>query len=157
MTDKRPRMKRPAAIADLLAEIFQDKPAGKRLKEGKIWLVWERSVGEQIAARARPAAFRDGTLTISVDNAPWMQQLTYLKEEIITRLNKNIGDEMVKEIYLKAGSAPLSNPHESPIPRQCRILTLEERQKIEENAAVISDPELREVISRLMGTHLKRN
>lgn len=156
MTDKRPRMKRPAAISDLLAEIFKDKPAGKRLKEGKIWLAWERSVGKQIAARARPAAFRDGTLTVSVDNAPWMQQLTYLKKEIIARLNENIGDEMVMEIYLKAGSASVPDLQESVGLRKSRPLTLEERQKIKENAAIISDPELREVISELMGTHLKK-
>ena len=38
-------MRRPVAVADLLSSAFQGKPAEKRLKEGKIWLVWDAAVG----------------------------------------------------------------------------------------------------------------
>ncbi|WP_243370765.1 DUF721 domain-containing protein [Geotalea sp. SG265] len=157
MAEKRPRMKRPAAVAELLTEFFQDKPVGMRLKEGKIWLVWEKSVGEQIAARARPAAFRDGTLTVIVDNAPWMQQLTYLKKEIIAKINGHLGEELVTDLYLRAGSSPAPPAQPSPPTQGCRALSPEEQQQIGEKTADISDPELREIISGLMGTHLKRS
>ncbi len=150
-------MKYPAAIADLLAVMFQDKPAGKRLKEGKIWLVWENSVGEQIAARARPTGFRDGTLTITVDSAPWMQQLIYLKNDILSKLNTNLQEELVKDIFLKAGSkAPSQSPPPKP-KRKSRALSIEEQQRISENSAAISDPELRDIFSSLMDKHLKNS
>lgn len=150
-------MKKPAAVAELLTEIFQDKPAGMRLREGKIWLVWEKSVGEQIAARARPAGFREGILTVIVDNAPWMQQLTYLKKQIVAKLNENIGEELITDIYLKAGtsSMPLAAPPPTATP--CRPLSTEEQQLIQDHTAPISDPELKLLISILMGKHLERN
>jgi len=157
LAEKRAKMKRPASIADLLDEIFHDKPTGKRLKEGKIWLVWERAVGDQIAARARPSGFRDGKLTVTVDNSPWMQQLTYLKKEIIEKINGNIGEEMVKDIYLKAGNTHSIYP-QTPSPQKTyRLLSPEELQLIEERSSGICDPELKESMFRLMSAHLKRN
>ena len=155
MTEKRPKMKYPAAIADLLTAMFHDKPAGKRLKEGKIWLVWEDSVGEQIAARARPTGFRDGTLTITVDSAPWMQQLTYMKNDIMTKINKNLEEELVKDIFLKAGSKAASLSPPALKKRKQGILSSAEKKLIAENFSSISDPELREIISSLMGKHFK--
>ena len=153
MAEKRPKMPRPAAVADLLAKIFQGKPAGKRLKEGNIWLVWETAVGAQIAAQAKPAGFRDGVLTVAVASAPWMQQLSYLKKEIIAKLNKRLDEELVKDIFLRAGRI-----EEPAVPlaakRTARDLSLEEKQRIEERAAAIADPGLRAVFADLLTHHL---
>ena len=153
MAEKRPKMPRPAAVADLLAEIFQGKPAGKRLKEGKIWLVWEIAVGEQIAARARPAGFRDGVLTVTVDSAPWMQQLSYLKKEIIAKLNKRLGEELVKDIFLRAGSREESVPQPTALRRKARPLSSEEKEIIAEYSSAIADTELRGVFASLLARH----
>jgi len=68
MADKRPRMKRPAPLSDLLAAAFAGKPTAKRLEEVKIWEVWDEAVGIQVAGRARPAALRDGVLTVTVSS-----------------------------------------------------------------------------------------
>ena len=97
-------MKRPAPVCDLMAALFRGKPAEKRLEEGKIWLVWEDAVGRQIAAKAQPASFRNGILSVAVVSAPWMQQLTFLKKGMMEKLNELIGHELVRDIYLKAGS-----------------------------------------------------
>jgi hypothetical protein len=45
MADTRKKMRRPMAVADLLSSAFLGKPAEARLKEGRIWLVWDRAVG----------------------------------------------------------------------------------------------------------------
>ena len=154
MTEKRKRMSRPAPIGDLLKAAFEGKPAERRLKEGKIWMVWEGAVGGQIAANASPAAFRDGTLTVFVSNAPWMQQLGYMKNEIRSRLNTAIGEELVREIFFKAGRPeplPVESRTEKPEPRP---LTAEEETKIAEETAGIADPELRAAIASLLARHL---
>lgn len=157
MAEKRPKMKRPAAVGDLLDHIFQDKPAGKRLHEGRIWLVWDKAVGDKIAVRAQPAGFRDGILTVCVDNAPWMQQLTYLKREIIAKVNEMIGEDLVRDLYLKAGTNPLVNNLSTSPPPRSRSLSPAETTWIHETAAAISDPELQQAIARLMGKHLEKN
>jgi len=154
MGESRSRMPHPRPVADLLAEALRGKPAERRLKEGRIWLFWDEAVGERIAARARPVAFRDGTLTVVVANAPWMQQLNFLKGGIVERLNALLGSPVVRDIYLKAGTVEVpaeAPPEQHPPGRQ---LTRAEQNFVATEAEAIEDPELREIISRLMAKHL---
>lgn len=132
-----------------MSALLRGTPGEKRIKEGGIWEVWDEAVGSGIAIHAQPIAFRDGTLTLSVDSAPWMQQLTYLKRDLIAKVNERLGEEMVKEIYMKAGkiaSVPAQKPHK---PKR-RELTDEERSLIKEQIESVSDPELRAVFERLI-------
>lgn len=155
MTDrKRPKMKRPVPIGDLLAGALQGSPAARLLKEGAIWQLWDETVGPQIARRAQPAAIRNGVLTVVVSSAPWLQQLSFMKAELLVKLNRAIGEEMVKEIYLKAGSVrEAASP--SPVqPRKLRVVTPEEQDRIAQATAGLDDPELRNALTGLFATHL---
>jgi hypothetical protein len=154
MADKRPRMKRPAPLAELLAVAFAGKPVAKRLEEAKIWQVWDEAVGRQIAERARPAGLRDGVLTVTVASAPWMQQLTFLKKELIGQLNRALGSELVSDIYLKAGKVSLP-PLEAP-PRRTSLRTLSASEKswVADQVAQVDDEGLRQALAKLLGQHL---
>jgi predicted nucleic acid-binding Zn ribbon protein len=143
-------MHRPAAVSDLLGAVLRGTPAEKRLEEGRIWLVWEQAVGSRIASHAVPSAFREGTLTLTVDSAPWMQQLTYLKQELIAKVNAELPGEMVKDIYMKAGRVKAPAPPAAPWVKKRRQLSAEEVAWISEQAATVEDPELREVFARLI-------
>lgn len=154
MAEKRKKMPRPAPLSDLLTTVFRGKPAEKRLKEGKIWLIWDRAVGEYIAARARPASFRDGVLTVAVASAPWMQQLNFLKKGIMDKLNAGLGEELVREIYLKAGRIDPPPAQTRPRQREKRPLTGEEKLRIEAQSAAIEDPALRDALAGLLAKHL---
>ena len=155
MANKREKMPRPSAVADLLADVFHGTPTEKRLKEGSIWLVWDSAVGKQIAGRARPVSFRDGTLTVAVESAPWMQQLTFLKKGIMEKLNARLGEELVRDIYLKAGKPQREKPHTSPVKRCARSLSAAEQQKIAEQTDSVADPELRGALAELLARHME--
>jgi hypothetical protein len=142
------------AVSGILGDIFRGKPLEKRLREGKIWQVWDSAVGEQIAAKARPANFRDGVLTVMVSNAPWMQQLSFLKKGIIEKVNTALGEELVREIFLKAGT-PEKLPLETRTPKKpSRPLTSSENELIARETADIADSELREAFANLLAKHL---
>ena len=150
MNDKRPRMRRPAAVSDLLSAILRGTPAEKRLKEGEIWLVWEDAVGSRIASHARPAGFRDGTLTVTVDSAPWMQQLSFLKRDIVGKVNAKLRSELVKDLYFKAGKIAGAPAAKQPHVPKRRQLTAEERAWIDEQTASVDDPDLQAVFASLL-------
>ncbi|BBA69174.1 hypothetical protein YM18_0620 [Geobacter sulfurreducens] len=153
MGDVRGRMGKPRVVGDLLADVLRGKPAERRLKEGRIWLFWDEAVGERIAARARPVAFRDGTLTLAVASAPWMQQLSFLKGEITDRLNSLLGEPVVRDIYLKAGHiAPPAQDRDTPF-RPSRELSSAEERFIEDTTEQMDDEELREALASLMQRH----
>jgi predicted nucleic acid-binding Zn ribbon protein len=155
MADKREKMPRPAAVAELLSAVFHGTPTEKRLKEGSIWLVWDTAVGKQIAGRARPVSFRNGTLNVAVESAPWMQQLTFLKKGIMENLNARLGEELVRDIYLKAGKTEQVKSRTKPVKRCTRQLSAEERQKIAEQTDSVTDPELRKALTELLARHME--
>jgi predicted nucleic acid-binding Zn ribbon protein len=150
LADKRRKMRRPAVVSDLLTALLRGTPAEKRLQEGRIWLVWEDAVGSRIASHAVPSGFRDGTLTVSVDSAPWMQQLSYLKRELISKVNEELGYEQVKDLYFKAGKIAAAAEPEKPKPAQRRELSAEEQSLIAEQSAAATDPDLQAVFERLI-------
>ena len=143
-------MHRPAAISGLLSAYLRGTPVEKRLEEGRIWVIWEQAVGNRIASHAVPCAFREGTLTLTVDSAPWMQQLTYLKQELIGKVNEALGEEMVKEISMKAGRVKAPAAPAAPWVQKRRQLSADELAWVNEQAESVTDPELREVFERLI-------
>ena len=69
----------------------------------KVWDVWEEALGEFISSQTNPAAFKGGLLIVNVDNPAMMQQLYFLKKEIIEKLNKAVGKNVINDIKFKAG------------------------------------------------------
>lgn len=149
MKTSRPRMRRPASVTDLLGSILRGTPAELRLKEGRIWEVWDEAIGGKIAAHAQPVAFREGTLTVHVDSAPWLQQLTYLKKDLIAKVNEALEEELVKELHLKSGKVKSTAPKTRQAVHR-RKLTEDEQTWIKEQAQAVDDPELRAVFERLI-------
>ncbi len=147
-------MRRPAPLTDLLSTALRGTPTARRLREGKIWLVWDSAVGKEIARRARPVSFRDGTLTVAVSSAPWMQQLAFMKKGIMDKLNDCLGEEIVREIFLKAGRAEPAISPGSPEKRREKPLTPQEREKIAAQTGSITDPELRSALAALLARHM---
>ncbi|RNC72803.1 MAG: DUF721 domain-containing protein [Desulfuromonadales bacterium] len=150
-------MSRPRTVGDLLAAAFKGKPAEKCLKEGRIWLLWDGTVGAQIASQAQPVRFRDGTLTVAVFSAPWMQQLNFLKARIVEQLNRQLGECLIKEIYLKAGTPPPKVTATTTKPKEARPLTENEEAWVAKLSGTVSDPDLRGTLAGLLARHLSDN
>lgn len=155
MADKRPRMKRPLPVATLLEAVFAGKPAQQRLKEAKAWQFWEQAVGPQIAARATPVSFRDGTLTVRVSGSAWMQQLSLLKPDILRQLNGAIGEPLVKDLFFRQGTVRKMEEEQAVAAVQRRrTLSVAEKQLLEERTAAVADQDLRDAFMALFSSQL---
>ncbi|MCJ7773806.1 MAG: DUF721 domain-containing protein, partial [Desulfobacterales bacterium] len=69
----------------------------------KLWDLWEDAVGQTIAENTRPAAFKGKILVVYVSSSTWMQQLQFLKKDIIANVNKALGKELIEEIKFRIG------------------------------------------------------
>jgi predicted nucleic acid-binding Zn ribbon protein len=56
----------------------------------EVQAAWPGAVGELVAAEARPATERAGTLTVACAAAVWAQELELISETIIARLNPGL-------------------------------------------------------------------
>ena len=70
----------------------------------RVWQIWDDTVGAAIAANAQPAAFKGDLLLVHVTSSTWIHQLQFVKAEMISKLNKALGKELVKEIKFKIGA-----------------------------------------------------
>ena len=70
----------------------------KGVKQNSAMLYWEEVVGDKISKNTEPQSVEHGTLTVSVSNPAWRQELVFKKEEIIKQLNKKIGENTIKEL-----------------------------------------------------------
>ncbi len=69
----------------------------------QVWDIWEASVGEVIAANTRPAAFKGDLLIVNATSSSWLQQLRFLKPEIIRKINHALKEVSVQDIKFKIG------------------------------------------------------
>jgi predicted nucleic acid-binding Zn ribbon protein len=92
-------------IDRILDSIVQSMGLEKRLEENKVLTLWEEAVGRNIAMHTRPVKIKGSRLFVSADSASWRTELTFLKPEIIRRLNAMSGKVVVEEIVFVAGAA----------------------------------------------------
>ncbi|UCF78414.1 MAG: DUF721 domain-containing protein [Candidatus Eiseniibacteriota bacterium] len=60
--------------------------------------LWEEVVGPRIASNAKPVAYRDSKLFVQVVTTAWLHELSYMREEILTRMNKRLGARVIRDI-----------------------------------------------------------
>jgi len=153
---KRTRMSFPKPVGGLLRESLQGLGLAERLRAAEIWRVWADVVGAPIAVRAQPLRIINGTLTVAVSSAPWMQELRFMTVMMKDKLNGRLGSEVVREIVLKAGRVDTSvtEAPEENLPK--KRLTPRQRALIEGHSSSITDPEIRQAFADLMKASMER-
>ncbi len=96
-------MHKPAPLGTILQQAIEAARIDVDLDAYRIWQQWKGVVGPAIAENTRPEAIKGKLPVVHVSSAPWMQQLQFLKPELIEKLNETIGKEVVGDIRFKIG------------------------------------------------------
>ena len=94
-------------IAGILDDLVRSCQGGAGQNARAVWDFWDGVVGERTASHAQPAAFRQRTLVVHVSSSTWLQELHFQKNELIERLNRTAGANIVEDIRFKLGSLPV--------------------------------------------------
>ena len=70
----------------------------------EVFEIWNQIVGASVSQNAQPTAFKGKLLLVEVNSSVWMQQLQFLKEDIIGKINATIGETVVEDIKFKIGT-----------------------------------------------------
>ncbi len=92
------RTKRMTTLGDALGKLVQSLGMEERLEEQQAVDRWPQVVGDRIALHARAVLFDRGKLVVEVDSASWRQELFYMKQDILNRLDDAFGKPLVQDI-----------------------------------------------------------
>jgi hypothetical protein len=115
---------------------------------------WEKTVGSAIFQQTRPEKIRNKTLYLKVSSPIWMQQLQFMKQELIAKVNAALGKEAVHNIFFNVG---VIEPQ--PVKAKKEAFRLNEKdfplkprdeRMIQKSLAEIKDPELGKAIEHAM-------
>jgi hypothetical protein len=144
------------SFGSILAGLSKRLGLESRLVELRLQRRWHELVGEPMASHTRPAQIRFKKLYLIVRNSVWLQQLTFLKPALLTKLQAEFGTECVTDIAGRVGeipaaseasSASLSTDLGSPQPG-------EPSAEVVSHTVVIQDPVLREHFRKVISTYL---
>jgi predicted nucleic acid-binding Zn ribbon protein len=88
----------PAPIRAAIAEVAAGLGVEQPLETARIFNCWETVVGVELASRCRPTSLRGGVLRVRMESAVWASEIRYLADEIIKRVNRAVGSNVVHEI-----------------------------------------------------------
>ncbi|RMF54625.1 MAG: DUF721 domain-containing protein [Calditrichaeota bacterium] len=85
-------------IGDAIFKLFKALGMKERFEENMALFYWDSTVGKEIARHTEPMKVNQGILFVKVDNDAWRNELTFLKHEIIQKLNEKLGKKTIEEI-----------------------------------------------------------
>jgi hypothetical protein len=152
---RRRRQKDLLKLGDVLNKALKRREVFVPFEDRKLLEVWGQSVGPQIATRTHPENIRRGTLFVKVSTSVWMQELQFMKKEIIARMNRLYGQETVQNIRFVIGEIPalpvVKQSREKPAPAlDTTRLTDDDREEISSTLDAVGDEELRDILKRVM-------
>ena len=143
----------PVRVGNLLTAAV---PAlAERMLEEAIRREWAQTAGPEAARRSRPGALRQGTVEVSVDNSPWLQELTLRSAAIVAALRKRHGSAVIGVRFALGSGRGDADVSVGPAragteaPRR-RRLTVEEARLVDAAAGQVPDPVLASSLKRLL-------
>ena len=138
----------------ILSAVIRNHPLEKLKTLGQLRSAWTDAVGETVSAHAQPVDLREGTLVVQVDTSVWMQQLSFLKPQMVGKLKPY----EVRDVRFVLGRSSRVAPGARPENRGWSTIPLEARDEefIGMCEDALDDPKLKKRISRLLHTALSR-
>lgn len=85
-------------ISQILNESIESSSLKKQLDRCAIWRDWEKIVGDELSKKIRPCKWIGQTLVIKASSPAWMNEMTFLKDEVFEKIKKTNPDLNVEEI-----------------------------------------------------------
>lgn len=87
---------------DVLDSLVQRLGLAKRAASFRVIEMWAGVAGPQIAGRTTAVRVSDGVLHVDVESPVWASELTFMKQDLVDRLNAKAGEECVRDIRFRS-------------------------------------------------------
>lgn len=95
---------RTRKVGDIMPKVLVDMRMDARRAEAEITKVWNNLIDPGIVAHAQPTGLNKGTLFVTVDSSPWLDEIVrYRRKEILNRLQHSFGTGIITRISFRVG------------------------------------------------------
>ncbi len=105
----------PAGVGEILESLKAKTRLGKQLNQAQIWEQWPEVAGQYLCGHGHPVTVKDKTLHVEAYSAVWMHKFAYHKWDIIKRINRIAGQELVSDIFILLGDGSQPGPSQDDV------------------------------------------
>jgi Dna[CI] antecedent, DciA len=135
----------PRRVGELLVSAMPQLQ--DRLLVQQLRAEWPALVGHEVARRTQPQALANGCLQVTVDNSPWLHEMTLRAPDVAARVGAQF--PAVRSIRFSLGLPPAEEPPPAARPAPVTLVD-DDRRAIDAAAAAISDRDLAASARRLL-------
>lgn len=111
MVRRRSKKSQAEPITEAIHSALNASGMKDQARRFRIIQIYDQAVGKIIAKRSHPIAFSRGVLTVKSQSTAWQNELTFLKADMMARLNEALDAEVIQDIRVVAG-----NKYQDPDP-----------------------------------------
>ena len=160
-------MRKTQNLRDLITEFTRTRDLEPKMLEQKIFALWQQQFSVPFGPRTVPVSFSDGVLKIYTEYPTHKNELSFLKQGIITNLNAELGQTVLTDLRIELRPIRKAIPHSTkhnptnpktpePPPKAPRTdPTPEELDQVEQTVAGVTDTELKTSLRQLFITQSK--
>lgn len=142
--------KRPSLnpLPDILSRFLKTHGMAIHMLEFRLQQHWPEIVGEHVARHTWPDSVRHRKLYLVAENSVWLQQLLFLKPELLAKINGAADGEALTDIVLRVGTVPSPaagegpSSHPAPSEQKEEAVGAETGAVIEAAVQTVADPDL---------------
>ena len=137
-------------MSELLNSLIQKKGWKKQISRNRVFLLWDRIVGEDIAVHAQPFVVRGKTLWLNVSDSVWMQQLQFQKMTILERIKQVLPGSSITDIRFQIDTSLGRSRPEQQLPEpQSTPPDPQKKEKFDKMISTLKDEEMRQAMEHL--------
>ncbi len=92
------------SAGDVMPRVLAQVRLDRRRTDAEIVKAWPHLVDPHIAAHAQPTGLAKGTLFLTVDSSPWLDEIVrYRRREILERLQHCFGRDLITKLSCRVG------------------------------------------------------
>src|SRR5258708_26040122 len=96
------------AVARLLPKLLNATGANPEMAEIAAKIAWTRAAGDGLRRHAIPFRLFRKSLVVSVADVIWQKQMQSMSVELISRINKLLGREVLEDIEFRIDPPPVA-------------------------------------------------
>ncbi len=95
---------RARAAGDIMPQVLKELRIDRCRAEAEVLKVWNNLIDPSLVAHAQPTGLNKGTLFVTVDSSPWLDEIVrYRRKEILDRLQHSFGRDLIGKISYRLG------------------------------------------------------